>query len=477
MPRYLLSLTLILLTLTGCTPAAQQQVTNAPPRPDQLTFPPLTFHVPRPEIVTLDNGIRLYLMEDHELPLVEVTTMVEGGAISDPADKTGLTDLFAEVLRSGGAGSLSPDEFDDRLESMAAELSVQGDTYSVNSHLSIPSESLADGLDLLSMMLRQPRLAEDKVELARRRALEGVRRQNDEPRSIAQRLLMASIYPDNPLGRVPTMASIENIKRTDLLQLQHKNFAPNKLWMAVSGSFQRDELIALLNHELGNWAPSHAQPQPLPALHPEANAEVLVADKDLKQTTIMMGHLGIDKDNPDMYALRVMNYILGGGGFNSRMMREIRSNRGLAYSVYSYFQLGRWLPGAFLAGCETKNSSVMEAVNLMLASMDEMRQQPVSHKELQLAKESLINSFVFAFNTSHDVVNMAMRLDFFDYPPGYLENYRDRLAAVTVADVQRVAQEYLLRDKLKIVLVGNPAQFDAPVQELGLPVKEVAAGP
>jgi len=475
MVRNILNLLVVLFLLAGCAAPVPESTTAQ--RPDHLTFPPLTFTVPHPDVVTLDNGVRLYLMEDHELPLVDVTAMVDGGAILDPADKTGLTDLFAEVLRSGGAGPYSPTQFDDRLEQIAAELGVQGDTYSVTSHLSIPSQELATGLELLVEMLRHPTLAEDKLELARRRAQEGVRRQNDEPRSVAQRELLATIYPDHPLGRVPTMESVANIDRADLLQLHRKNFVPNNLWLAVSGDFNRDELLSLLQHDLGDWARADVAQASVPPLNAEEPAEVLVTAKDLSQTAIMMGHLGVDKDNPDLYALRVMNYILGGGGFNSRLMREIRSNRGLAYSVYSYFQLGRRLPGAFLAGCETKNSTAMQAVELMRGIMDDIRREPVSVKELQLAKESLINSFVFAFTTSHDVVSQAMRLDYFGYPPGYLESYRDRLAAVTVEDVQRVAQQYLQPDKLKIVLVGNPAQFDAPPQELGLPVKEVAAGP
>jgi zinc protease len=199
----------------------------------------------------------------------------------------------------------------------------------------------------------------------------------------------------------------------------------------------------------------------------------LIADKKIPQTSIRMGHPGISKDNPDYFALQVANYILGGGGFNSRMMREVRSNRGLAYSVYSYFQAGRRLPELFVASSETKTASTVEVVALMRQLMQQMIDEPVTEKELQLAKQSLINSFVFAFADSHSVISRKVRLDFYDYPQGYLETYQEKVAAVTVADVQRVAATYLHPDLLQIVLVGDSDAFAAQANSLGLPMETI----
>ena len=193
----------------------------------------------------------------------------------------------------------------------------------------------------------------------------------------------------------------------------------------------------------------------------------------MPQTTILAGEGGIDKDAPDLQAVRVMNWILGGGGFNSRLMREVRSNRGLAYSVYSYFQVGRRLPGPFIAGTETKSATTFEVLRLFRGEMERMRREPVSAAELALAKESLINSFVFAFTDSHEVVSQQLRLDFYHYPADYLQGYRERLAAVTAADVLQAAQDHLHPERQALVVVGDPAAFDGDPAGLGLTIVPV----
>ena len=194
----------------------------------------------------------------------------------------------------------------------------------------------------------------------------------------------------------------------------------------------------------------------------------------MSQTTIRIGDVGLTKDNPDQYAVRVMNFILGGGGFNSRLMQEVRSNRGLAYSVYSYFQIGRRLPGPFIAGTETRNASVPQVLGLMRNIMDHLRDNPVSEEELRIARESLVNSFVFGFDDSHAVVSQQMRLDFFGYPDDYLQGYRARIAAVTAADVQRVAKRYLHPERQQIVLVGDAEVFVEDLQSFGLHIEMVS---
>ncbi len=188
---------------------------------------------------------------------------------------------------------------------------------------------------------------------------------------------------------------------------------------------------------------------------------------------LMLGQIGVDKGSPDLHAVRVMNFILGGGSFNSRMMKEIREERGLAYSVYSYFQVGRLLPGPFIAQCETKSSTTIEALELMLAAMKTIREEPVRPEELQVAKESLNNSFVFSFNDPHEVVTQAMRLDFYDYPVGYLESYRDKVESLTLAAIQQAARAHLQPEKMSIVLIGNEQEFESPLMKLGLPLERL----
>ncbi|ALC17062.1 putative Zn-dependent peptidase [Desulfuromonas soudanensis] len=466
-PLLLLALSLL---LSSCSPGAEML------RPDQLSFPPLVFHPPEVERLELPNGIRLYLKEDAELPLLEVTAMIGAGSIGDPPGRTGEGMLYAAALRTGGAGSRSPDEVDRMLERLAADFSAGSDDYATTLELSLQSGDLDAGLGLLADVLLKPGFAPERLELARKQAIEGVRRQNDDPGSIASRALMKALYGDHPLGRTPTVETLSAVDRNDLLDFHRSYVHPDNLWLAISGDFDRAALLETLHRLFGDWPRVPFTPQAIPPLTGSPRGALLVAPKEIPQTTILLGEIGIDKSAPDQYAVRVMNYILGGGGFNSRLMSEIRSDRGLAYSVYSYYQIGRLLPGPFVAGCETKSASTVEVVQLMRRIMEEMRSEPVAEHELHLARESLVNSFIFAFDDSHDVVTQAMRLDYYGYPEGYLETFRDRVAAVTAADVLAAARARLHPETQTLVLVGDQAALEAVPAALGRPVEIIRDG-
>jgi len=455
-----------LLVLVGCS-------ASLPKTPDQIHYPALDFQLPEVETLILANGIHLYLKEDRELPLVQMTAMIGAGAITTPKDKIGFADLFGKTWRTGGAGERSPEDLDAYLDYLAADLNASMGPYSARLDLSLRSDDLAKGVAVMGDLLRRPGFAQERLELARRQAQEQVRRQNDNPGEISRRLLMAALYPQNYLGYSETQESLAAITRQDLVDFHRTYFAPNKLWIAVSGDFDRATLLNLLDEAFSGWPSREVPEQTLPqVIRPETGA-ILVAEKDIPQTTIVIGDQGLTKDNPEQYAVRVLNYILGGGGFNSRMMREIRSDRGLAYSAYSYFQVGRRLPGPFIAGTETKNATVGPAIRLTREIMVDLRERPVTDEELRLAKESLINSFIFGFENSHSVVSQQMSLAFFDYPADYLANYRQRIAAVTATDVQRVAREFIDLSRQQIVLVGNPQEFNSDLASFGLPVIEV----
>ena len=266
---------------------------------------------------------------------------------------------------------------------------------------------------------------------------------------------------------------MQAISREDLLAAYQKSFSPEKLWIAVSGDFNRAQFLSELEARFSSWPAQKTVARILPPLTAGNAGVVLLGQKDLPQSVVMLGQIGIDKGAPDLHAVQVMNFILGGGSFNSRMMKEIREERGLVYSVYSYFQIGRFLPGPFIAQCETKSSTTIEALELMRAAMKTIREQPVRAEELQVAKESLNNSFVFSFTNPHDVVTQALRLDFYDYPDGYLESYRDKVEALSVADIQQAARVHLQPERMSIVLIGNEHDFAAPVTTLGLPLQRL----
>ncbi len=465
-----LFLWLVIATLLS---ACSQPVSNPSPRPDQLQFPPLEFSFPAVDKAQLANGIKIYVKEDHELPLVEISVMVGGGSIHDSKTETGLSQLFAQALETGGTLTTSPADLETELEAMAANLSVSSTAYSYEIDLSLHRRDLQRGMEILAELLRQPGFDQSRMELTKRKMVEAIRRKNDDPGSISGRLLAQSVYQQHPFGNFPEIDGVEKFSRPQLQQLHQRYFQPNNLWLAVSGAIETEEFIALMRRTLGSWQESSSPDLALPNLPPPPKSQIVSADKPIPQTSILLGHPGIDKDNPDMFALRVANYILGGGGFNSRMMREIRSNRGLAYSAYSYFQIGRRLPELFIASAETKAESTLEVVQLMRQLVQQMIDQPVSEAELELAKQSSINSFVFAFTDSHSVVSRKLRLDFYDYPPDYLETYQQKLAAVTVADVQRVAGKYLKPELMQIVLVGDSSQYADGLKSLDLPINIV----
>ncbi len=444
-----------------------------PHHPEQLQFSELSFNLPQVDPLVMDNGIRLFLKEDNELPLVQMTAMIGAGAINTPKEKAGFEGLFGSTWRTGGAGERSPEELDEYLDQLAANLSASMGPYSSQLDISLRSEDLDKGISIIADMLRRPRFAAEKLEIARLKAQEGVRRQNDNPGSISRRLLMAALYPDHYLGYSPTYESLAAITREDLAEFHEKFFAPNVLWVAVSGDFDRDNLMQLLDSSLGDWSRQNVPNQKIEDVPRPERSSVQVAVKDIPQTTIVVGDVGLTKDNPDQYAVKVMNYILGGGGFNSRLMREIRSNRGLAYSAYSYFQVGRRLPGPFVAATETKSDSVVPALTLLRNIMADMRNKKVTEGELALAKESLINSFVFGFENSHSVVKRQMDQVFFDYPEDYLVRYRDRIAAVALDDVQRVAKKYIGLERQQIVLVGDLNSFHSELKQAGFDYNEV----
>ncbi len=444
-----------------------------PLRPDEIVSEPLVFTVPQVKQRVLDNGMRLYSNPDHELPLVRISVLVGAGSIGETETRSGLVKLYAAALRSGGAGQRSPAEMDEALETLAADLTVSGDTYAVSCNLSLHRDDLSAGLSLLADLLRQPGFNQSRLEVARRQMQEGIRRQNDEPGAIAHRELRRALYGDHPLGRTPTLESVAAINRDDLLDFHRRYVLPNNLWLGISGDFDPEVLQSLLDDLFGDWPLQPFERQDIPPLTAAVEPVVLVLDKPVPQTTVLFGQRGITKDHPDLHALQVMNFILGGGGFNSRLMREVRSNRGLAYSVYSFFQVGRRLPGLFVAGSETRTATVDEVVGLMRSEMRRMGEEQVAPEELDVARESLINSFVFAFEDPQEVVRQAMRLDFYGYPDNYLQRYRDHLAAVTAEEVLEVARRHLHWDRQIIVLVGEQTEPKRQSERFGLPVAGV----
>lgn len=456
---------IVILILIQAAFATAAITATADPR--TMSFPPLHFSIPGTERVVLKNGMRVYLLEDHELPVVSITALVRTGSVYDPAGKSGLAALTGAVMRSGGTVGTPVEKIDDELEFMASsiETGIGGDAGTAS--MSCLARNLDRTLALFSQVLVSPAFRADRVELARKNTIEALRRENDNPKEVADRELNKLIYRGSPLGRYPTIASVSAITREDMVSFHDRYYHPDNVILSVAGDFSRKDILEKLERAFAGWknAPESFPAVPVPEM--DNRSGIYLVKKDVNQSVIRMGHLGVDKNNPDIYAIQVMNFILGGGGFESRLMSEVRTRNGLAYNVESGFFPGRRFPGVFTAETETRADSTARTIGLMSSIIEGMTKQPVTESELKQAKESIINSFIFAFTSSASVVDRKASLEYYGYPAGYLENYRANMAKVTRDDVLRVARKYLRPDALKLVVVGDENRFDKPLSTLG----------
>jgi predicted Zn-dependent peptidase len=469
MKRLLISLIYLAVLLPAIITAAAEPVR---PDPRTMTFPELRFSIPGAERVVLECGMPVYLLRDTELPIVNITAMIRTGSVYEPPSKAGLASLTGTVMRSGGAGGMKPEQMDDELEFMASsiESGIGADMGTVV--LTSLARNLDRTLRIFRDVLLHPDFDEGRVELARRHAIEAIRRRNDDPREIAGREIGKAIYAGHPLGSEPTVESITSVTRQDMLSFHRRFFRPDATILAVSGDFERTRLLRELNALFGTRPASALAPLPdIPQPTPDLRGEVIYGHKEVSQTVIRMGHLGISKDNPDIYAVRLLDYILG-GSFTSRLTMEIRTNQGLAYNVASHFDVGRRFPGTFIAETETKSGSTGRVIGLMKGIIAGMAKAPVTDEELKAAKEYIINSFMFGFTSPAAVVSQRARLEFYGYPADYLENYRANITRVTAANILDAARKYLKPDDFKLVVVGDGSKFDKPLSDFG-PVREL----
>ncbi|MEW6051041.1 MAG: pitrilysin family protein [Candidatus Zixiibacteriota bacterium] len=438
-----------------------------------LTIPEVGVDVKR---VTLDNGIIVYLYEDHRLPMVNVSSIIRCGSIYDDDVKDGLSGLVGTVMRTGGTKNISGDSLNMLMEYMGGSLETSIGTESGSASLSVLSKDLDRGLGLYADLLRNPAFPQDKLDLAKTEIKNRIKRRNDDPATITNRYVYHTLYGEHPYGRVLEWATIKGITPVDLVTYHQRFFVPNNLLIGVSGDFSSDELVAKLKQYLGDWPRSS---EPLPAIQEVAAAPhpgVFLIKKDINQTNLGIAHLGIKRDNPDRFAINIMNYILGGGSFTSRLTSRVRSDEGLAYHVSSSFDIGSRDYGMFRASCQTKAASTYKATRIIVDEIERIAREGVNEQELTEARESLMNRLVFNFDNAGKIVRNLMALEFDGYPLDYYKTYFDNYRKVTRADVQMVAGKYLKPGELSFIVVGNPATFDKSLDEFG-PVTTIELAP
>ncbi|MDY0186609.1 MAG: pitrilysin family protein [Syntrophus sp. (in: bacteria)] len=434
--------------------------------PERLQYSPLKFQIPRAEKVALTNGIPLYIAEDHELPLVKLTALIRTGIAHDPSGKEGLADLVGDVLLTGGTHLLSGDEIDETLAFMAADIDCGVYLEYTLLTFSVLRKDLDRALEIFASILRNPVFEQEKFATARNLNIEELRRVSDDPQNLAFRTYRKLLYRGDPRGRLSTFQSLGRIARTDLLNFHRDHFTPGNILLSVSGDITGKEALSLLNRCLGDWQEINADMKTLTPPQRKTEASLTLLPKETPQSVIIYGHLGPPISSPDFYPFTVLDFILGSGGFQSRMFQEIRTNRGLAYSSGSFYQ-ARKDYGIFEAYVFTKAESTAQVLGLIKDLVREFQEKVVGTGELQWATKAIANNFIFTFKTADDVALQQMMLEYKGLPRSFLEEYPGRIAAVGVEDVRRVAATYLDPHKSVILVLGPEKDFDAPLTRFG----------
>ncbi|MEA5418592.1 pitrilysin family protein [Spirulina sp. CCNP1310] len=440
----------------------------------ELEFPPLrAVEMPNYERYTLPNGIVVYLMENHELPLVSGQASFRTGGRLEPAAQVGLASLTGTVLRSGGTVERTPDEINQFLEQRAASVETDiGDAAGSASFESL-TDDLPDVLNLFAEVLQKPAFRVDQLDLAKQQLGGAIARRNDDPDDIASREFSKRIYgPEHPYARSVEYKTLANIDREDLIQFYQQSFRPEQMLLGIVGDFEPRQMKALLAEAFGDWQQAAAPPLPaLPTVEPATlGGTFFIEQPQLTQSYIYLGHLGGQLSDPDYAALSLMNGVLN--GFGGRFFNELRSRQGLAYSVYGYWSPRFDYPGLFIAGGQTRSEATVPFIESLRREIDRIRTNPITPAELDYAKESILNSFVFNFQSPGQTLSRLMRYEYYGYPADFIFSYQREIQNTTAADILQAAAKYLKPEQLTTLVVGNSGAIDPPLANLG---SEVAA--
>ncbi len=449
----------------GVSPLQDLQAQTIPSHPRELTFDGLTFDPPEAASHRheLDNGVVMYVVPDHSLPLVTVSVLVRTGGYLDPTGKPGVAALTGSQMRAGGTESLTPSEYDEEVAFLAAEIgSAIGDT-SGRATVNSLTKDLDVSLKLLFDMLRHPRFDPARLDLAKSQGVRQMEQRNDSTQSIEMREWRRLLRGDAHFTTAPTTRdSLESITRDDLVAFHREYYHPGNFIFSVSGDVEAEIIGPKLEALMSDWPVRTPVSVPVPEPNHELDPGIYLVDKqDVNQGRVVIGHLGTMRDNPDRYALMVMNDILGGGGFAARLMTRIRSDEGLAYSAYSSFGLGTYYPGAFRVSYQSRSETVVRAAAIVLEEIDKMREGIVSEAELRTSKASFVDTFSRNFSSAASTAGLFANDEYTGRDPSYLTTYRDRISSVSGDDVLRVAREYLDPDNLVVLIVGDRETIEA----------------
>jgi zinc protease len=461
--RHVVSAATLLLALAS---PAFTQVTKV----TEIKTPPLrSFSVVQPKRIALGNGMIIFLQEDHELPLIRGSALIRGGERDVPGAKAGLANIYGQAWRNGGTEAKTGDQLDDFLESRAARIETGGGEDSTRISFDVLKGDFDTVFPMFVELMQKPAFRQDKIDLAKTQARTAISRRNDDPGQIRSREAAKLGYgADSPYGRTSEYGTIAAITRDDLVAFHDRFVAPNNIILGISGDFDSATMEKKLRDAFGSWKRGTGAPAAIPPAGTPAKPGIYyVAKDDVTQSNIAVLHpAALLRKDPDYYAANVLNEILS-GGFSGRLMSHIRSQAGLAYGVGGGIAAGWDRPMLLTVSMATKSPTTIQSIEMVKKEIGDLQTTPFTADELQHAKDTILNAFVFTMDSKAKVLNQRVLLEFYGYPADYWQKYQHGIEAVTAADVERVAKKYIHPDQLRVLVVGNEKDFDKPLSAVG----------
>ncbi len=422
----------------------------------------------QPERFETENGMVLLSLEQDSIPIVTIQVLIEAGSVFDPEGKAGLARMTANLLERG-TEKRNAIAISEELDFIGADLSIRTWKDYTTLRLRVLKKDIEVGFDILSDLLIAPGFASEEIDRIKKETQGAILAQEDQPGAVARIAFHDLVFDAHPY-RYPTIgleAAIDKIALGDLVAFHKRHYRPNHTILAIAGDMKAEEAKGFVEKYFGGWEKGK---QPLPKIDGPKQLRgktIKRIDKNLTQATVMLGHRGIDRTHSDFYAVRVMNYILGGGGFSSRMMTDIRDNKGLVYSIYSHFSANRF-PGAFSVSFQTKNSNAKEAIGAVLREIQKMRDAGVTTEELEEAKAYLAGSFPLKIDTTRKMASVLATIEFHGLGLDYFDDYIAKIKSVTREDVFRSALKYLSAEHYVLVVVGKQRDIDIDTEDSGM---------
>lgn len=461
MKKFIAALTLLLIAGTQFTSAQQKW--------NEIEYPEINnFEMPEVEFFELDNGVTFYLVEDKELPLINLRVVVRTGSVLDDNDIVGRASQAGTVMRSGGSKAHPDSTLNELLENKAARIESGIGFSSGSVNMNVLKEDFEELLPVFIDVMQNPVFPEDKIELAKTQSKTAISRRNDEQGPIANREFRKLIYGENSVyARNTEYETIDNITRDDLVEFHEQSFVGNNMIVGVTGDFDTENIKPILEEQFSNIPAGTPIELDFPEIDYTFEQSINLVDKpDVNQSYVLLGHIGGMRSNPDYAKLQVLNRVLS-GGFSSRLFQVVRTDMGLAYAVFGNYGSNNFYPGTFTAGVMTQSETTAEAIDAILEQIERLQNEPVSDEELEQTKDQFLNSLVFRYDSKSKILNQRISNDYAGLPEDAFDNLVEEIRNVTPGDIQEVAEKYMRPGASQILVVGNAEEIGDQLQKYG----------